>query len=276
MHSFAQTNIQLFNQLRSEGYPNTDITCIRDAYQLTIQLFTGAFRASGKTFIAHLVNTASILASLHVPVKVVAAGLLHATYATYTHGGFGDGIKGISDIRRQQVKGAVSKDIEEYLARYAALSWNKQTIPVIFQHFDTLDSIDRDVLLVRLANELEEYLDFGILYCGNFKHQQYINYDSHLIVEMAQKLGFPALAVQLENSFKEVSSSEIPEELCNQNRQDVSFRIAPKSYQKRLLLTFCRLLNKPLRLPAAIFRKFRNLGSAIYMKPKFPVVNKSE
>ncbi|MBD1834961.1 hypothetical protein H6F61_20235 [Cyanobacteria bacterium FACHB-472] len=273
MHSFAQTNIHLFNQLRSEGYSNTDITCIRDAYQLTIQVFTGAFRASGKTFIAHLVSTASILASLHVPVKVVAAGLLHATY---THGDLGDGSKGISDTRREQVKGAVSKEIEEYLARYAALSWNKETIPVIFQHFDTLDSIDRDILLVGLANELEEYLDLGILYCGNFKHQQYINYESHLIVDLAQKLGFLPLAVQLKNSFKEVSSAQIPTELCNQNGQDVSFRIAPKSYQKQLLLTFRHLLNKPLRLSSAIFRKVRNLGSPIYMKPKFPVVNKSE
>ncbi|MBD2740768.1 DUF6817 domain-containing protein [Coleofasciculus sp. FACHB-1120] len=264
MHSFSQTNIQLFNQLRAEGYSSNDLSCIRDAYQLTMQLFTGAFRASGKTFIAHLVSTASILASLRVPVEVVAAGLLHATY---THGDFGDGKKGISDAKREQVKRAVGKEVEEYLARYAMFSWNKKTIPAIFHRFDTLDPLDRNILLVRLANELEEYLDFGIVYCGDFKHQQYINYDGHLIIEMAQKLGFPNLANHLAEAVKETALAEIPSEFCNTNAQDVSFRIAPKSYQKRLSLTFHSwLIRKPRRLVSAIVRKFGSLHLSISLK----------
>ena len=268
MHSFAQTNIQLFNQLRAEGYSSTDVSRIRDAYQLTMQLFAGAFRASGKTFIAHLVSTASILASLGVPAEVVATGLLHATY---THGDFGDGKEGISDAKREQVKRAVGKEIEEYLARYATLSWNKKTIPAIFHRFDTLDPLDRDILLVRLANELEEYLDFGILYCGDFKHLQYINYDGHLIVEMAEKLGFPKLATQLAEAVKETASVEIPSDLCNTNAQDVSFRLAPKSYQKRLSLTFYNwLIRKPRRLVSAIVRKFGGLRPAIFLKKNVP------
>ncbi|MBD1841394.1 hypothetical protein H6F78_12135 [Coleofasciculus sp. FACHB-64] len=274
MHSFAQTNIQLFNQLRAEGYSSNDINRIRDAYQLTMQLFTGAFRASGKTFIAHLVSTASILVSLHVPAKIVATGLLHATY---THGDFGNGKKGISNAKREQVKRVVGKEIEEYLARYATLSWNKKTIPAIFHRIDTLDPLDRDILLVRLANELEEYLDFGIVYCGDFKHQQYINYDGHLIVEMAEKLGFPNLATQLTEAFKETASAEIPRELCNTNAQDVSFRLAPKSYQKRLSLTFYNLLiHKPRRLVSAIARKFGNLRPSTSMTKDVPTISQSE
>jgi (p)ppGpp synthase/HD superfamily hydrolase len=35
---------------------------VASAYELTATLMTGQFRASGKTFIAHLVGTASILA----------------------------------------------------------------------------------------------------------------------------------------------------------------------------------------------------------------------
>lgn len=273
MHSFAQTNIQLFNQLRAEGYSSNDLSRIRDAYQLTMHLFTGAFRASGKTFIAHLVSTASILASLGVPAEVVATGLLHATY---THGDFGDGKKGISDAKREQVKRAVGKEIEEYLARYATLSWNKKTIPAIFHRFDTLNPLDRDILLVRLANELEEYLDFGIVYCGDFKHQQYINYDGHFIVEMAEKLGFPNLAIQLAEAFKESASAEISSELCNTNDQDVSFRLAPKSYQKSLSLTFRNwLIYKPRRLVSAIVRKFSGLRPTTSLKKKVPAESQS-
>jgi hypothetical protein len=64
MYPFAQTNLQLFHQLRNAGYDEADLVCIHQAYQLACQVFTGFFRGSGKPFIAHLVGTASILATL--------------------------------------------------------------------------------------------------------------------------------------------------------------------------------------------------------------------
>lgn len=77
MHQYAQTNLQLFNQLRLNGYSNTELACIFNAYKLVVSLYTACFRPSGKTFIAHLVGTATILSFLRAPASVVAAGLLH-------------------------------------------------------------------------------------------------------------------------------------------------------------------------------------------------------
>ncbi len=88
MHSYAQTNIQLFNQLRQDGYSDADLILVRNAYELAMVLFTGRFQPSGKSFIAHVVGTASILAWLRLPAPVVAAGLLHNVYE---NGDFGDG-----------------------------------------------------------------------------------------------------------------------------------------------------------------------------------------
>src|SRR5437879_11925353 len=99
MHHFAQTNIQLINQLRRNGYSVTEIGSVLTSYELTMRLFTGRFRASGKTFIAHLVGTASILASLRASVALVTAGLLHAAY---TSGDFGDSDRGVTDSRRDR------------------------------------------------------------------------------------------------------------------------------------------------------------------------------
>ena len=70
MHSYARTNIQLFNQLRQEGYSNTDLRSVRDAYELAMVLFTGRFQPSGRPFVTHVVGTASILASLRLPAPV--------------------------------------------------------------------------------------------------------------------------------------------------------------------------------------------------------------
>src|SRR5688572_20530292 len=77
VHSYAQTNIQLFNQLRGDGYSKADLGLVRDAYELAMLLFSGRFQPSGKSFIAHVVGTASILAWHRLPAPVVAAGLLH-------------------------------------------------------------------------------------------------------------------------------------------------------------------------------------------------------
>jgi len=44
----AQTNIQLFNQLGREGYPNHEIGRVSDAYDLAMHLFTGLFQPSGR------------------------------------------------------------------------------------------------------------------------------------------------------------------------------------------------------------------------------------
>ncbi|NJM70115.1 MAG: HD domain-containing protein [Scytonema sp. RU_4_4] len=266
MYPYAQTNIQLFNQLRREGYSNTDLCCIHNAYQLVIPLFTGCFRASGKTFIAHLVGTASILCALHVPAKVIAAGLLHAAYAS---GDFGDGGKGFSDVKHQHIKRAVGEEVEDYVAKYTFLRWNEQTIPTIRDRLDALDPTDRNVVLIRLANELEEYLDLGILYCGDVKYQRYMNHNNHYMVEMAEKLGFPTLAVELATVFKETALAEIPVELRNQSSHSASFFLVPNSYRKRLSVAFSHwLVSKLHHLSSAIVHKLRHLPFAIGMRMK--------
>jgi (p)ppGpp synthase/HD superfamily hydrolase len=125
VHSYAQTISQLYRQLQQNGYSVTDMCRIRDAYELAVELFSGYFQSSGKLLIAHVVGTASILASLRLPVEVVAAGLLHNVY---WNGDFGDGRRGITEARREQVRGVVGKEVEQYLARFATLRLTPQTV----------------------------------------------------------------------------------------------------------------------------------------------------
>lgn len=106
-HSYAQTNLQLFNQLQTTGYAEADLLCMAKSYELASRLFTGAFRGSGKPFLAHLVGTASIVATLQQPIAVIAAGLLHAAYEL---GEFGDGSRGMVDWKRSQIQHAVGAE----------------------------------------------------------------------------------------------------------------------------------------------------------------------
>jgi (p)ppGpp synthase/HD superfamily hydrolase len=249
MHSYAQTNVQLLNQLRSEGYSKQDRERVREAYEFAMRLFTGLFLPSGKTFIDHLVGTASILASLHVPVEMIAAGLIHAAYL---HGNFGGIRKGISETTRNQVRRAVGPKVEEYVVRYELLPWDPETLPVLRDTLDELSLIDRDVLLIRLANDFEHNLDFGSLYRDNWR--EYIQRVGPAMVSMAEKLGFPSLSAELARVLGDMFLTQVPVEARIRTSEPAAYLVVPKSYHERFWVVY---LPKAQRLYTTILNRVK-------------------
>ena len=121
MHGYAQTCLQLFNQLIELGYLASDLGQVHRCYGVTMRLFPGWYRSSGKTFVSHLVGTGSILAAIGQPAPVVAAGILHAAY---TNGDFGDGLSWTTPRRRRKLARDAGEEVEGYVAAYTGLSWN--------------------------------------------------------------------------------------------------------------------------------------------------------
>lgn len=241
MHPYAQTNIQLFNQLRHDGYSTEDLECLFKAYALAMHLFTGRFRGSGKTFIAHLVGTASILASLRASITVVTAGMLHAAYA---HGDFGAGGRRMSSAKRNELRRVIGQQAEEYIAQYTAQSWNEQTIFSTYDRLDALSPFEQSVLLIHLANELEDHLDLGMLYCSK-QRQGDLTSSGALQVKMAERLGFATLAADLAQAFQDGASADVPPQLRRPNH--FSFTLVPRSYQRRLPAAFRHRFAQVLR-----------------------------
>jgi hypothetical protein len=150
---FAQTNVALAVQLQALGWSEADRLAVRRGYELAMRLFTGHFRPNGNTFLAHLVRTASILAAVPAPTPVVVAGLLHAAY---THGEFGDGRRPASADKRAEVRAAIGDESERLVHRYGTLPWRDV---VSARSARALSAEDQVVMLVRLANELDEGLE---------------------------------------------------------------------------------------------------------------------
>jgi (p)ppGpp synthase/HD superfamily hydrolase len=238
--NYAQTNIQLFNQLRLNNYSETDLRYMCNIYELAMQLFASRLRGSGKPFLSHLVGTASILATLQAPRNVTAAGLLHAAYI---YGEYGTDERGITEYKREQIRQVVGSETEQLIADYTNFTWNQYTIPTIRTRLNTLNHHARQVLLIRLANELEDHLDLGVLYCGNAQHRrEYIISSLFMSVEIAQKLGFPSLATDLECAFQECLLGEIPPVNCGQRNS--SFLIHSKSVTSK---TSLKVIQKSLK-----------------------------
>lgn len=238
MHRFPQTNLQLYAQLVDLGYSEADLATVARSYELSMALFPGTYRASGKPFLAHLVGTAGIIATLRARAPVVATGLLHAAY---THGEFGNGWLGVSNAKRARVRAAVGPEIEDLVARYTALRWAPATIPAIRARLDAMTGLERDVLLVRLANELEDHLDLGILYPGDVPRRlRFMREDLPAAVEMAERLGYPELAESLTAAFDQIERAAISPAVRRTEAE--SFRLPFASHRLRLRVVVSHLI----------------------------------
>jgi len=246
LYLFAQTNIQLFNQMYELRYNEQEIATVKRSYDLAMTLFTGRFRGSGKTFIAHLVGTASILASVRSAPHIIAAGLLHAAYDS---GDFGDSKEGVSSAKRDYVRASVGAVVEEYIASYSELRWDQQVARSVHDKLDSLNQFEKDIVLIRLANELEDYLDLGILFCGIKKRTQagYGDLSECIYRTIAQKLGFTELAELWEMEFEKTAIASAQPRFESIGSRDFSFVVPPLSYKRLMDVLVKRLDETPDR-----------------------------
>ncbi len=238
MSSYAQTNVQLINQLLHRGYSNEEIVIVIKAYDLSISIFTGQYQRSGRTQIAHGVVTASVLVSLRLPINLVAAGLIHNAYKV---GDFGDSQMGASESRRKYVRNSVGRKVEEYAYKFFASRRKMQILYTMHENIDSLSEFDTHILLLILADQLDHHVNLSRIYHqrDTKKTRDFINRNGHIMIEVSKKLGYNTLASELSRAFRETLSAKIPQELLDHFNLDRHSTIAPKSYQKRPELTYC-------------------------------------
>jgi hypothetical protein len=205
-YPYAQTNLQLFNQMLASGYGVDDVELVKRGHDLALRLLSGQYRAHGKPFITHLIGTASVLAAVQAPAPVVAAGMLHAVYK---HGDFG--MEFPRSRRRARVRRSSSPDVEEIVVRYDLLDWTGPTIVPLRRELDALDPRDRDAVLIRLANELEDSLDRGLRYCVMpYERQLLTGSEGTAVVELARDLGHIQLSDALARAMHEHRAGQPP------------------------------------------------------------------
>jgi hypothetical protein len=169
---------------------------------------------------------------------VVTAGLLHAAYA---QGEFGDGWHGATPKARARLRSAVGPEAEDLVARYTAFGWAPSAIAGFDVRLDAMEPPEKEVLLMRLANELDDHLDLGVLYCADAERRRERVRSSLLpCVNIARRLGFPGLANSLSEAFQETLSAQIPSTL--RGRASASFVVAPASHRLRSSVRLRRLL----------------------------------
>lgn len=163
MRSFALTYPQLMNQAIAAGVDADALVRLRAAHELAERLADGVYRPQGEPFLCHLVRTASIVLAESQPLPVVQAALLHAAYSLRRRVGSGSE----HGSRRAWLRKAAGPEVEQLVFAYDQLPWNSSAqLKRHVEDFAGYDQATRWVVLVRLANELEDHLDRSAAYAS--------------------------------------------------------------------------------------------------------------
>jgi len=196
-----QTNQQLYRQLWVGGSTAEDLELIGRAYDLMAELASGRLRASGKPFLCHLVGTAGLVASVDGRPEIVIAALAHSAYVD---GEWGDGRRGISDRKRARLRGAIGVDAEVLVAAYTGLRWDPVGELDALDVGADLDPTRRDLILMRLANEIDDHLDLAMCFGKDGRDPEKVA----ATVGLGRRLGWAELADKL---AAEVTAADEPD-----------------------------------------------------------------
>jgi hypothetical protein len=259
MHELAQTNLQLYNQLAEASWSQSELATIRRAYELATDVFAGQLRPSGKTFVAHLVGTASALHIAGARPELVCAGLLHAAY---THGDFGDGRRDAAERKRTIVRSAIGVDAEALVADYASVRYTTATVADWLARAPVLGTREHELALIRLANEVDVHTDLGARYFDRTEPVGASDAQFVALAEVADRLDAPLLAELIRSTSTAEHEVDVPEVLWSTATR--SSTTAPRSYRLRLGLALRRsaLAAKLRRMPAvrSAVRFMRRVG----------------
>jgi hypothetical protein len=240
----AQTNLQLYRQLRLMAYTEQDIAEIARAYRLAVTVFTGLYRVSGKTFLSHLVGTAGLLASRRASLALVQAGLLHAIYMNGDLG-FQPGMRQ-SVRKREYVRKLVGEEVEVLISEYDALRWTPATIRRCRHQYTTLSPIQKDTVLIRLANVYEDFMDEGMCQETSTKGEMFRSSEVQGdLLALCASCQWPALSQLLTEAFDRFNSKSYTTPHFSDT--EASVLLLPLSASRNFLATLLGWCTRRLR-----------------------------
>jgi len=207
LRRFALTYPQLITQMRSLGYKPVEVARVRHGYDFAEAMADGLYRPQGVPLITHLVRTASIVAAEGSPVPVVNAALNHAAYELHK---FTDSRRSSDiDAHRADVRLALGEDVEGLVWAYHRTPWYGVAADYI-PGVGECSERTLQVLLVRLANLLEDHLDASQLFATPTGKPLEANPDT---VALARALGRHELADEIDIVHRE-HDGQGPDELA--------------------------------------------------------------
>lgn len=199
LSAIAQTNLRLYRQMSATGASREDIQKIAHCYTVACRILGGQFRSSGKTLVDHHVGTASLIYAQTRDVDQTCLGLLHASF---THGIFPDGIRGMTNRHEAWLRAEVPEPVATLVKDYGQYRSFRPDLAEGRVGEDP-GPAHAAVLIARLANQIDDAMDGADLIGGK---QAYKVNDVLQAVEDASRargltvLADAALAVRIDEA----------------------------------------------------------------------------
>lgn len=246
MKQFAMTYPQLMNQAIELGLSTNDLGQLAKAHQFAYKISDGIYRAQGVPLICHLVRTASIILNENKQIHVVIATLLHATYTiSFFKGSCRQTPR---QSHRKLIQSEFGHEVENLIWNYTHVSWYSSE--AINEHIDQIDNYSsekRKILLMRLANEIEDYLDMAMAFTDPDRIEYRINTYGTQCVELARCLSASKLADHLSDIFTSYENIHLSKEVMLNERAGYELprkRWWEASLLERWLLKCIRILKR--------------------------------
>lgn len=229
MPHLAQTNVQLIRQLIDANWSDDDLRRLRRAYELIMWAYSGQYRSNGKTQIAHHMGTASALAVTGHRPTVVIAGLTHSLYFL---GEFGSGRLGPHEEKRERVCATLGEGVEALVYGYTDMEWGLAAVAQLTETADRATTLQRDVVAMRIANELDEFTDFAMRLAVPHHSVDLLSQDGiDALVKLATAYGFEELGAWLHDAYARGVAEPLPAVLVS--KEDNTVFVPPASFARR-------------------------------------------
>lgn len=160
MYNASQTILQLCNEMQKFGYPNKEIDLAYDAYLFAIHHISGWYRGDGKALSSHLIGTSSILCQQKSSIVEILSGLLHAVPE--------DGLFPIWTNPYHLISCKFGEQVSQMIYTYLHCKYNytaQHLLGLLCGNYSSISSeYAKSIVKIRLANELEDYMDNAISY----------------------------------------------------------------------------------------------------------------
>lgn len=246
MRNYALTYPQLANQAIGLGFESADLLRLRTGFDLAQGMTDGLYRKQGVPFLCHFIRTASIVMTEVRSMDAILAALLHASYFLHY---FKDSTRrGPRPSDRRFLRAQVGNAAEQLIDAYGELRWNEPGVMVdhatqIDQHPPKL----RTLLLLKLANELEDHLDAAMSHSAIPRAQhRYVKFGAEYI-ELANAMGLDEMATDLREAFDFTRKTEIPKSLAQRHTS---------SYELKTRL----FTANPIERVGSALRRYRDAG----------------
>jgi len=212
IRNYAITYPQLMNRASELGYSRDQLQSLRQAHDYTLRAVDGLYRAQGTPFICHLVRTAAIVMEADSSIEVVMAALNHSAYILHL---FDNSRRRLpSEELRQDVRSHLGDAVESLVAGYCNLPWYQAD--AIQRHLSILagyNDHERSLLLLRLANELEDYLDNALVYGDARGALKRIEFFGKPAIELAKAMNYEYIANDLDQAYSSALSRDVDQML---------------------------------------------------------------